>query len=67
MARYRTTIRTDLAPADAFADLPLIFCSYPITPASPLLHQLARMSDLGVGGGRRREFPGTEGLRVQCW
>ena len=38
-----------LAAAAELADLPLIFCSYPITPASPLLHQLARMSDLGVG------------------
>ena len=27
----------------------MIFCSYPITPASPLLHQLARYGTLGVG------------------
>ena len=26
-----------------------MFCSYPITPASPLLHQLARYGNLGVG------------------
>jgi 2-oxoglutarate ferredoxin oxidoreductase subunit alpha len=38
-----------LAAAGELADRPLIFCSYPITPASPLLHQLARMGDLGVG------------------
>ncbi|HUF71806.1 MAG TPA: 2-oxoacid:acceptor oxidoreductase subunit alpha [Gammaproteobacteria bacterium] len=38
-----------LAAAAELADLPLVFCSYPITPASPLLHQLARMGDLGVG------------------
>jgi len=38
-----------LAAGGELADLPLIFCSYPITPASPLLHQLARMGDLGVG------------------
>jgi 2-oxoglutarate ferredoxin oxidoreductase subunit alpha len=38
-----------LAAAAELADLPLMFCSYPITPASPLLHQLARMGDLGVG------------------
>ncbi|MDX1563418.1 MAG: 2-oxoacid:acceptor oxidoreductase family protein [Gammaproteobacteria bacterium] len=38
-----------LAAAAELADRPLVFCSYPITPASPLLHQLARMGDLGVG------------------
>jgi 2-oxoglutarate ferredoxin oxidoreductase subunit alpha len=38
-----------LAAAAELADLPMMFCSYPITPASPLLHQLARMGDLGVG------------------
>jgi 2-oxoglutarate ferredoxin oxidoreductase subunit alpha len=38
-----------LAAGAELADLPLVFCSYPITPASPLLHQLARMGDLGVG------------------
>jgi 2-oxoglutarate ferredoxin oxidoreductase subunit alpha len=38
-----------LAAAAELADRPLMFCSYPITPASPLLHQLARMGDLGVG------------------
>lgn len=26
-----------------------MFCSYPITPASPLLHRLARLGELGVG------------------
>ncbi|HEY5667249.1 MAG TPA: 2-oxoacid:acceptor oxidoreductase subunit alpha, partial [Gammaproteobacteria bacterium] len=38
-----------LAAAAELADRPLVFCSYPITPASPLLHQLARMGELGVG------------------
>jgi 2-oxoglutarate ferredoxin oxidoreductase subunit alpha len=38
-----------LAAAGELADRPLIFCSYPITPASPLLHQLARWGELGVG------------------
>jgi len=38
-----------LAAAAELADRPLVFCSYPITPASPILHQLARMGDLGVG------------------
>ena len=38
-----------LAAAAELADRPLVFCSYPITPASPLLHQLARMGNLGVG------------------
>ena len=38
-----------LAAAGELADKPIIFCSYPITPASPLLHQLARYGNLGVG------------------
>lgn len=38
-----------LAAAGELADRPVIFCSYPITPASPLLHQLARYGNLGVG------------------
>jgi 2-oxoglutarate ferredoxin oxidoreductase subunit alpha len=38
-----------LAAAAELADRSLVFCSYPITPASPLLHQLARMGELGVG------------------
>lgn len=38
-----------LAAAGELADRPLMFCSYPITPASPLLHGLARLGELGVG------------------
>ncbi|MCH8335933.1 MAG: 2-oxoacid:acceptor oxidoreductase family protein, partial [Proteobacteria bacterium] len=38
-----------LVAAGELADRPLLFCSYPITPASPLLHRLARLGDLGVG------------------
>jgi 2-oxoglutarate ferredoxin oxidoreductase subunit alpha len=38
-----------LAAAGELAGRPVIFSSYPITPASPLLHQLARMGNLGVG------------------
>lgn len=38
-----------LAAAGELADRPIVFCSYPITPASPLLHQLARLGKLGVG------------------
>jgi 2-oxoglutarate/2-oxoacid ferredoxin oxidoreductase subunit alpha len=38
-----------LAAAGELANRPIIFCSYPITPASPLLHQLARLGQLGVG------------------
>ena len=38
-----------LAAAGELAERPLLFCSYPITPASPLLHQLARLGHLGVG------------------
>jgi 2-oxoglutarate ferredoxin oxidoreductase subunit alpha len=38
-----------LAAAAELADRTMLFCSYPITPASPLLHRLARLGDLGVG------------------
>ena len=38
-----------LAAAGELSKRRLLFCSYPITPASPLLHRLARMDDLGVG------------------
>jgi len=38
-----------LAAAGELADRPLMFCSYPITPASPLLHRLAQLGELGVG------------------
>ena len=38
-----------LAAAAELADLPMLFCSYPITPASSLLHQLSKMEELGVG------------------
>src|SRR5690606_20121382 len=38
-----------LAAAGELADRPVIFCSYPITPASPLLHRLAQMGAHGVG------------------
>lgn len=37
-----------LASGAHLVDLPLIFCSYPITPASSLLHDLAAMPELGV-------------------
>lgn len=37
-----------LAAAGELAGKPILFCSYPITPASPILHHLARMGDLGV-------------------
>jgi 2-oxoglutarate ferredoxin oxidoreductase subunit alpha len=37
-----------LAAAGELADRPLLFCSYPITPASPILHHLTRMGELGV-------------------
>jgi 2-oxoglutarate ferredoxin oxidoreductase subunit alpha len=38
-----------LAAAGELADRRIVFCSYPITPASPLLHTLARYGNLGVG------------------
>ena len=38
-----------IAAAGELADKPVMFCSYPITPASPLLHRLARLGEMGVG------------------
>ena len=38
-----------IAAAGELADTPVLFCSYPITPASPLLHRLTRLAEVGVG------------------
>ncbi len=38
-----------IAAAGELADRGVLFCSYPITPASPLLHRLTRLGELGVG------------------
>ena len=38
-----------IAAAGELADRPVMFCSYPITPASPLLHRLTQLAELGVG------------------
>ena len=38
-----------LAAGAELAGKRLLFCSYPITPASPLLHRLVRLEELGVG------------------
>jgi len=38
-----------IAAAGELADRPVMFCSYPITPASSLLHRLTHLAELGVG------------------
>ncbi|MGI9234703.1 MAG: 2-oxoacid:acceptor oxidoreductase subunit alpha [Woeseiaceae bacterium] len=38
-----------IAAAGELADRHVMFCSYPITPASPLLHRLTHLAELGVG------------------
>jgi 2-oxoglutarate ferredoxin oxidoreductase subunit alpha len=38
-----------LAAAGELAKTQVMFCSYPITPASPLLHRLTRLAEMGVG------------------
>jgi len=38
-----------LAAAAELADRSVLFCSYPITPASPLLHRLAHLGEMGIG------------------
>jgi 2-oxoglutarate ferredoxin oxidoreductase subunit alpha len=50
---YRTitgaeALALGLAAAGELAGKPIMFCSYPITPASPVLHYLSRMGELGV-------------------
>jgi 2-oxoglutarate ferredoxin oxidoreductase subunit alpha len=50
---YRTitgaeALSLGLAAAAQLAGRRMIFCSYPITPASPILHHLARMGELGI-------------------
>lgn len=50
---YRTVTGTEalawgLAKGTELAGLDMLFASYPITPASPLLHSLAKMQHLGV-------------------
>ena len=41
-------ISLGLAAAGELADKEIVFCGYPITPASSILHYLSRMSELGV-------------------
>jgi 2-oxoglutarate/2-oxoacid ferredoxin oxidoreductase subunit alpha len=43
-----TATALGLISASIRADLPLVLASYPITPASELLHELARHQDMGV-------------------
>ena len=50
---YRTitgaeSVSLGLLAGSLLANLKIAFCSYPITPASSLLHQLARMKEFGV-------------------
>lgn len=41
-------ISLGLAAAGELADREIVFCGYPITPASSILHHLSKMGDLGV-------------------
>jgi 2-oxoglutarate/2-oxoacid ferredoxin oxidoreductase subunit alpha len=52
-AEYRTVTGAEalslgLVAAGELADTTIMFCSYPITPASSLLHHLANLEDAGV-------------------
>ena len=52
-AEYRTltgaeALALGLVAAGELADLELLFCSYPITPASALLHHLSGLDEAGV-------------------
>ncbi|MCY6380718.1 2-oxoacid:acceptor oxidoreductase subunit alpha [Hoeflea prorocentri] len=50
-----------LAAAAELSDRQLVFASYPITPASPLLHTLAKLSDIGV-----RTFQAEDEIAAIC-
>ncbi len=50
---YRTVSGSEalawgLVTGSRLADLPMVFCSYPITPASAVLHALAGLGEFGV-------------------
>ena len=50
---YRTVTGAEamawgLAAAGVLSGVETVFCSYPITPASPVLHSLSRLGDYGV-------------------
>ncbi|MDJ0759356.1 MAG: 2-oxoacid:acceptor oxidoreductase subunit alpha [Woeseiaceae bacterium] len=52
--RYRSITGSEamalgIAAAGELADRQVLFCSYPITPSSPLLHRLAKLGEHGVG------------------
>lgn len=36
------------AAAGSLADSPIVYCTYPITPASDVLHELAKLKNLGI-------------------
>ncbi len=38
-----------IAAAGELANTGVMFCSYPITPATPLLHRLTHLAELGIG------------------
>lgn len=50
-----------LAAAAELSDRQLVFASYPITPASPLLHTLAKLSDIGI-----RTFQAEDEIAAIC-
>lgn len=63
---YRNITGTDamalgLVTGASLAGLEPLFCSYPITPASPLLHVLARLEDYGV-----RTFQAEDEIAAVC-
>jgi 2-oxoglutarate/2-oxoacid ferredoxin oxidoreductase subunit alpha len=50
-----------LIAASELSSKPLLFCSYPITPASPLLHALSKQVDSGV-----RTFQAEDEIAAIC-
>ena len=44
----RNRCRSDLIAGAQLAGLPMFFGSYPITPASPILHHLSRLKEYGI-------------------
>jgi 2-oxoglutarate/2-oxoacid ferredoxin oxidoreductase subunit alpha len=64
--RYRAirgseALSLGLIAASELSSKPILFCSYPITPASPLLHALTKQTDCGV-----RTFQAEDEIAAIC-
>ena len=58
------TLYYGLMAGSVKADIPLMYCSYPITPASPLLHLMATGEELGVRVFQAEDEIGAVGAAI---